>query len=386
MWIKLWHFGFKQLPPCIKLPLIKVVGMEMNKPEFVKTYTKLVVCYEKRRRKLQVIQEQRAEQARKCIEMNDREVEEKTKSYGNSDHSTLSDALVQEALKSCGGIPSLSIKRKTRSALAVYRLGRLRRTFLNMLGVGTLLAGVILALYYDIIPSSTCVHGRTYGWDDDSNRASYMPNERVVTAIENPSAVPGVAKILGLEESLNSDSPYGEDKAKVMEYEVIQEVDKQSAERLKSPSTRTCAVWKRPSPSDEKFSTRDPCDLGWKKQERMRHKAALGKHQDPSERQAYLSALTEDYVKFCYNLHDVHDELRNKPSVKRTYDLEKCHTRWSYDGNNLTPYEIGGNSSSTEWLDANALWEKQRLRTWQQQYCLEGNASGNGTGGDGTTS
>ena len=118
----------------------------------------------------------------------------------------------------------------------------------------------------------------------------------------------------------------------------------------------------------------------------MRHKAALAKHQDPSERQAYLSALTEDYVKFCYNLHDVHDELRNKPSVKRTYDLEKRHTRWSYDGNNLTPYEIGGNSSSTEWLDANALWEKQRLRTWQQQYCLEGNASGNGTGGDGTTS
>ena len=187
MWIKLWHSGSNNCPPCIKLPLIKVVGMEMNKPGFVKIYTKLVVCYEKRRRKLQVIQEQRTEQARKCIEMNDREIEEKTKSYGNSDHSTLSDALVHEALKSCGRIPSLSIKRKTRSALAVYRLGRLRRTFLNMLGVGTLLAGVILALYYDIIPSSTCVHGRTYGWDDDSARASYMPNERVVTAIENPS-------------------------------------------------------------------------------------------------------------------------------------------------------------------------------------------------------
>jgi hypothetical protein len=187
-------------------------------------------------------------------------------------------------------------------------------------------------------------------------------------------------------EPLNSGSSYGDDMAKAMEYDVIQEVDRRSAEGLESPSTRACAVWKRPSPSEEKFTTRKPRDLDWKRKVRMRHKAALAKHQDPSERQAYLSALTEDYVKFCYNLHDVHDELRNKPSVKRTYDLEKRHTRWSYDGNNLTPYEIGGNSSSTEWLDANALWEKQRLRTWQQQYCLEGNASRNGTGGDGTTS
>ena len=46
---------------------------------------------------------------------------------------------------------------------------------------------------------------------------------------------------------------------------------------------------------------------------------ALKKHKDSMDRKAYLTALTEDFVQFSYNLQEVHDELLN---IGGTYPSE----------------------------------------------------------------
>ena len=66
-WIKLWDFGFKQLPLCMQLPLVKIVGTELGNPDFVKSFTGVANIYADRKRKLQVITELQFEQANQNI-------------------------------------------------------------------------------------------------------------------------------------------------------------------------------------------------------------------------------------------------------------------------------------------------------------------------------
>ena len=136
-WIKLWDFGFKQLPLCVQLPLVKIVGTELGKPDFVKSFTKFASIHADRKRKLQVITELKFDQARKNINSTSTEVKQ-------------TPPLPEQV--------SLPLKVQTRSALELYRWGKLRRKD-EMIGIGTLVTSVMLAIVaMSFLPR---VHSRT---------------------------------------------------------------------------------------------------------------------------------------------------------------------------------------------------------------------------------
>ena len=121
----------------------------------------------------------------------------------------------------------------------------------------------------------------------------------------------------------------------------------------------------------------------------MRHKAALSKHVDPVDRTAYLHALTEDYVHFCYKINEVHEELlsdHDRGRSLRTPYHPESRIYWRYDDSDLRLFATGGHDPMTDLETVNSLREEQRRTAWNRDYCLEGTTATNGTNGDATTS
>ena len=57
----------------------------------------------------------------------------------------------------------------------------------------------------------------------------------------------------------------------------------------------------------------------------MQRTEALKKHKDSMDRKAYLTALTEDFVQFSFNLQEVHEELLDTGELAEKVNMVRTH-------------------------------------------------------------